>query len=100
MNHYLLSVHSSSSADCPSQAPEDMQQAYAKIQVLEEEMKAGGAWMMSGRLTDAESATVVRDSNGETLMTDGPFAESKEHIAGFYIITAADLDAALVWAGK
>ena len=101
MNQYLLSVHTSSDSDCtPSAPPEEMQAMMQRIDALETEMKSGGAWMFSGRLTGPESATVVRDSNGEVLTTDGPFVEAKEHIAGFYIINAKDLDAALEWAGK
>ena len=53
-----------------------------------------------GRLHDADTATVVRLSGGEVLTTDGPFVEAKEHLGGFYIIEAADLDAALGWASK
>src|SRR5438445_12274424 len=79
---------------------EEMQQSWKQIQVLEEELKSTGAWVCSGRLHDPDTATVVRMSAGEVLTTDGPFAESKEHLGGFYIIEAADLDAALAWAGK
>lgn len=100
MNQYLLSVHSSPDATCGSMPPEEMQASMQRIEALESDMKSSGAWEFSARLTESESATVVRDSNGETLMTDGPFAESKEHLAGFYIINAADLDAALAWATK
>lgn len=56
--------------------------------------------MSSGRLTDAASARVVRTSGGRTQVTDGPFAETKEHIGGFYLIEAPDLDVALGWAEK
>jgi hypothetical protein len=59
-----------------------------------------GAWVFAGGLHPATSATVVRVQDGEVLTTDGPFAETKEHIGGFYIIEAADLDAALDWAGR
>jgi len=100
MNQYLLSIHSAPGADCHAMPPEEMQKAFKKIEALESEMKSGGAWMFSGRLTEAESATVVRDAEGKILTTDGPFVESKEHVAGFYIIQAADLDAALAWASK
>lgn len=100
MNQYLFSLHSDGASCQTDMAPEEMQQMFQRIQALESEMKSGGAWMFSARLTESDSATVVRDSNGETLMTDGPYAESKEYLAGFYIIQAADLDAALVWAGK
>jgi hypothetical protein len=77
-----------------------MQQSYKQIGILEQEMKSAGAWVFSGRLHEPDSATVVRMSGGEVLTTDGPFAESKEHLAGFYIIEAEDLDAALAWASK
>ena len=100
MNQYLLSVHSSAEANCEPPPPEAMQEFMQKIDALETEMKSRGAWMFSGRLTEPESATVVRDANGKAVMTDGPFAEAKEHIAGFYVIQAADLDGALSWATK
>ena len=63
-------------------------------------MKSAGALVFSGRLHEPDTATVVRMSDGEVLTTDGPFAESKEHLGGFYIIEADDLDAALGWASK
>jgi hypothetical protein len=63
-------------------------------------MKSAGAWVFSGRLHEPDTATVVRMSGGEVVTTDGPFAESKEHLGGFYIIQATDLDAALAWASK
>ena len=63
-------------------------------------MKAAGAWVFSARLHEPTTATVVRVSNGEVLTTDGPFVETKDHLGGFYVIEAADLDAALAWASK
>jgi hypothetical protein len=63
-------------------------------------MNAGGAWVFSARLHEPETATVVRAAAGDVLTTDGPFVESKEHIAGFYIVEAEDLDAALSWAAR
>jgi len=79
---------------------EEMQQSYKQVLLIEEEMKSAGAWVFSGRLHEAETATVVRPSDGDVMTTDGPFAESKEHLGGFYIIEAEDLDAALTWASK
>jgi hypothetical protein len=79
---------------------EEMKQFYKQVGVLEEEMKSAGAWLFGGALHEPDTATVVRVSDGEVLTTDGPFAESKEHLGGFYIIEADDLDAALVWASK
>jgi hypothetical protein len=63
-------------------------------------MRAAGAWVFAGGLLPADSATVVRIERGTTTMSDGPFAETKEHIAGFWVIKCADLDEALVWAEK
>ena len=80
--------------------PEQMQAMMGPIVALEAEMEATGTFVFSGRLHDPDAATVVRSSDGDAVMTDGPFAESKEHIAGFYVINADDLDAALAWAGK
>jgi hypothetical protein len=79
---------------------EEMQQSYQHVSSLEAEMKSAGAWVFAGRLHDPATATVVRASGSEVLTTDGPFVESKEHLGGFYIIEAEDLDAALTWASK
>jgi hypothetical protein len=100
MAQYLFSVHSVDGEARPEMTEEEMKQSWQKILVLEEEMKSVGALLFSGRLLEPETATVVRMSGGELLTTDGPFVESKEHLGGFYIIEADDLDAALVWASK
>jgi len=63
-------------------------------------MGARGVLQGGERLRPTTSATTVRVRDGETLTSDGPFAETKEHLGGFYIIEAADLDAALAWASK
>src|SRR5262249_35996514 len=70
------------------------------LETLRNEMKAAGAWVFSGGLHPPSSATVVRCQNGEMLTTDGPFAEGKEHLGGFTIVEAPDLDAALEWGRK
>ena len=67
---------------------------------LEEQLVTEGAWLFSGRLSDPGSATVVSHDDGDTVLTDGPYVESKEHVAGFYVIEADDLDDALAWAGR
>ncbi len=100
MSKYLLSVHSVEGETREPMTDEEMQQFYSRVGLLEEEMKSAGAWLFGGALYEADTATVVRVSGGEVLTTDGPFAESKEHLGGFYIIEAEDLDAALVWASK
>src|SRR5437667_9308380 len=100
MAQYLLSVHSVEGEIDPPMTDEEMQQSWKQIQVLNEELKSAGAWVFGGALHEPDTATVVRISDGEVLTSDGPFAESKEHLGGFYIIEAEDLDAALVWASK
>ena len=100
MAKYLLSVHSVEGEAGDPMTEQEMQQFMGRVGVLEEEMKAEGAWLFGGALHEAETATVVRVSNGDVLTTDGPFAEAKEHLGGFYIIEVDDLDAALAWASK
>ncbi len=100
MTLYMLSVHTGADQASEPMTDEQMRQSHAQIGALEEELKSAGAWYFSGRLHEPDTATVVRVSDEQVLTTDGPFAETKEHIAGFYIIEAADLDAALDWAAK
>ena len=100
MTQYLLSVQSVEGEVGDPMTDEQMQQSWQQIQVLNEELKAAGAWVFGGALHEPDTATVVRMSGGEVLTSDGPFAESKEHLGGFYIIEAEDLDAALAWASK
>lgn len=100
MAKYLLSLHSAEGEAGPSMTDEDMQQYMKQINVLEDEMKSAGAWVFGGALHGPDTATVVRVSDGEVLTTDGPFAEAREHLGGFYLIEAGDLDAALAWASK
>lgn len=71
-----------------------------KIAALNAELKAAGAWVFAGGLHPAETATVVRVKDGDLLVTDGPYIEGKEHVGGFTVIDAPDLDAALAWATK
>jgi hypothetical protein len=100
MTRYLLSVHTVEGEARDPMTDEEMQQTYKQVLLIEEEMKSAGAWVFSGRLHEPDTATVVHQSDGDVLTTDGPFAESKEHLGGFYIIEADDLDAALTWASK
>ena len=100
MPHYMLAAHTREGDARESMAAQDQQATWERISRVEAEMKSAGAWVFSARLHDAGTATVVRISNGDVLMTDGPFAESKDHLAGFYLIEAPDLDAALRWGAK
>jgi leucyl-tRNA synthetase len=97
MKQYLLSVH-----DAPGETPsaEDIEQAYKAVDAFNGELQAHGAWVFAGGLFPADTATVVRVKDGEVLTTDGPFAETKEQLGGFWVIKAPDLDAALAWAAK
>jgi hypothetical protein len=70
------------------------------VYAVRQEMKNAGAWVFSAGLFPASTATVVRVKSGETLMTDGPYVEGKEHIGGFTIVKSPDLDVALEWAHK
>ncbi|HEX2274943.1 MAG TPA: YciI family protein [Acidimicrobiales bacterium] len=97
MTQYLLSVYVDESAEPPA---EEMEQAYKDVDALNERIKAEGAWVFAGGLHPSSTATVVRAQGGDVLTTDGPFAEAKEHLGGFWIIEAPDLDAALAWAAK
>ncbi len=97
MRQYLLSIYQPD-GDPPS--PESLAPIMAGLRALEEEMRAAGAWVFSAGLHPASTATVVRDRDGEALLTDGPFTEGKEHLGGFTIIDAADLDAALAWGAR
>jgi hypothetical protein len=100
MTHYLLSVHSVQGEVRDPMTDEELQRSHQQLGQLEQEMKSAGAWVFSGRLHQPDTATVVRISDGEVLTTDGPFVESREHLGGFYVIQADDLDAALAWASR
>ena len=96
MQEYLLAVHSVDGAS--ARAAEDDEIAYAETAKLNDELQAAGVWVFGGGLLPSTSATVVRVDNGVTTMTDGPFAETKEQLGGFWVLRCADLDAALAWA--
>jgi hypothetical protein len=101
MTQYLLSTYAVEGEvpGAPS-TPEAMQAFMERVAALEAEMEASGTFVFGGALHGPDAATVVRVRDSDPVMTDGPFVEAKEHIAGFYIINADDLDAALAWAGK
>ena len=97
MPQYLLSVYQ---PDGPTPPPETMDRIVADLDALNQEMRAAGAWVFSGGLHPPSTATVVRVQGNQTLTTDGPFAEGKEHVGGFTVVDAPDLDAALEWGRK
>jgi hypothetical protein len=98
MKQYLLSVHMIDGA--PTRPEAENQTAYKQVAELNTEMQAKGTWVFGGGLMLPSSATVVRAEGADLLVTDGPFTEAKEHIGGFWVIQAADLDEALEWAAK
>ncbi len=99
MPQYLLSVWHSERDPMPDD-PEVMQQAFRQVDALNNELQEKNLWVFGGGLHEPSTATVVRAHNGKTVMTDGPYAETKEQIGGFWILELPDLDAALKWAEK
>lgn len=102
MKQYLLSVHGpewdETTHGYPSQ--EDLEQAFRDVEAFNQKLREQGQWVFGGGLHTASTATVVRFENGRTITTDGPYLESKEHIGGFWVIAAPDLDAALKLAAE
>jgi hypothetical protein len=97
MQQYLLSVYQ---PDGDPPASVDMEQITRDVLAVRDEMQTAGVWVFSAGLHPASAATVLRAGDGEVLMTDGPYVEGKEHLGGFTIVNAEDLDAALEWGGK
>jgi hypothetical protein len=96
MKQYLLSVYHAEGADYAPPADE-IQQIMSSVEAFNADLRSTGAWVFAGGLHPSSTATVVRLEGDEVLTTDGPFLEGKEHIGGFWVIKAADLDAALEW---
>ncbi len=97
MKQYLLSIYQPDGEVPP---PEFLAPVMRDVDALIEETKAAGAWVFNGALHPPSTATVLLTRDNETLMTGGPYTEGKEHIGGFMVIKAPDLDAALVWGRK
>ena len=98
MKQYLLSVHMVEGTPVPSD--ETVQQMYADVDAFNKELVASGEWVFAGGLLPPDSATVVRAQGGKVVTTDGPFAETKEQLGGFWVIKTTDLDAALAIAAR
>jgi len=97
MKQYLLSVYSPEGGTPPAEV---LDKIMRDVDALNHEIKAAGAWVFAGGLHPSSTATVVRLNDGDMLVTDGPFVEGKEHIGGFWVIKAPDLDVALEWGRK
>ena len=98
MKQYMLAVHIVEGEPVRSEA--DTQRAYQAVDAFNRELMASGQWVFAGGLLPPDTATVVRAQGGKVVTTDGPFAESKEQIGGFWVVKAADLDAALEIAAR
>jgi hypothetical protein len=94
MPDYLLTIYQ---PDGPPPADVDLDGMMAELEALNQELRDVGAFVFSGGLHPPGTATVLRARDGDVVMTDGPFAEAKEHVGGFTIVAAEDLDCALHW---
>jgi hypothetical protein len=99
MPQYMISVWHDETYEVDFSTP-DAQRRVARVGEFNEELQGAGAWVFAAGLHPSSSATVVRSSGGDLSMTDGPYAETKEQMGGFWMIEAADLDDALAWAAK
>ncbi len=99
MTQYLMSVWHDNDYVVDFESDE-MKRTVAQVDAFNEQLTAAGAWVFAGGLHSASSATVLKAVDGDVSMTDGPYAETKEQMGGFWVIDAADLDTALEWARK
>ncbi|NCL76857.1 MULTISPECIES: YciI family protein [Rhodococcus] len=97
MTQYLLSIYQPDGDPPP---PEFLDPIMRDVEAVDAEMRAAGAWVFAGGLHPPSTATVLRLAGDGILTTDGPYLEGKEHIGGFTVIEAPDLDAALEWGRK
>jgi hypothetical protein len=96
MAEYLLSVHHDYDTELPSL--EEMQPVFEAVDRFNQKVRDAGAWVFAGGLTPVQQATTVDNTGDTPIVSDGPYAESKEYLGGFWVIQAADLDEALQWA--
>ena len=97
MTQYMLSVFMQEGFTATE---DEMAQMYKDVDVFNQQLKDAGNWVFAGGLHPQETATVVREQNGDVVTTDGPYAETREYLGGFWVIDAADLDAALALASE
>ena len=98
MTLYLLSVHYVE--DQPPPPPNVVEEMHKEVSAFNDALQEARVRVFAGGLAEPSTSTVVREENGEVLVTDGPFPESKEQIGGFWVIQAADRNEALAWARK
>ncbi|WP_371525708.1 YciI family protein [Streptomyces sp. NBC_01283] len=97
MNQYLISIYQ---PDGPTPEPEILEPIMRDVEAVNAELREAGAWVFAGGLFPPSTSTVLRLKDSEVLTTDGPYVEGKEHLGGFTVIRAADLDEALAWGEK
>ncbi len=95
MTQYLLSVHNAMDGLPPV---EEMQPVFEAVDRFNQKLQDEGVWVFAGGLMPIDQATTVDNTGDKPIVTDGPYAESKEYLGGFWVIEAPDLDAALQWA--
>lgn len=98
MAEYLMAVHMVDGD--PEPPAETIQEMYAAVDVFNKKLRDQGQWVFAGGLQEPSTATVVRTENGKTITTDGPFAEAKEQLGGFWVVDVPDRDAALKLAAE
>lgn len=96
---YILLLHADE-AGFTRMTPEQQQQGYAAYMAYSEALNKAGVMKGSNRLQPVATATTVRIVDGKTQVLDGPYADSKEQLGGYYLIDVPDLDAALSWAAR
>jgi hypothetical protein len=97
MPQYLLTIYQPDGEKPP---PEVLEPIMQNVADLKQDMQEAGVWVFGNGLHPPETATVLRATDDDVLLTDGPYVEGKEHVGGFDIIEAPDLDAALHWGRK
>lgn len=97
MSLYLLSIYQPQDSTPPT---EELNTIMENVGQVVDDLKSSGGWVFGGGLHPTSTATVVRATQGDPVVTDGPFIEAKEHIGGLNVIEVADLDAALEWARR
>lgn len=96
---YFIFLHTDA-ASCTPDSPEEMEAQMAAYNDLHAEMDAAGVFVATHGLQPPSASTCVTLKEGEGVVTDGPFAETKEHIGGFYLLDLPDMDAAIAWAKR
>lgn len=96
---YILLINTDESVEA-ERSDEENEAVYNAYFAFSREIRESGAYITGEALQPTSTATTVRVRNGQTLTTDGPYAETKEQLGGFYMVECADLDEAIAWAAK